>query len=85
MVSQPCVAGELEPKTWWLKQFGWVPQATYNPNHAFLCPKHDSSSNLGSLWPRRQGWKNLRPTLSMFGLLFGPKLRINARTLTSEY
>jgi hypothetical protein len=28
MVSQSCVAGELEPKTWFLKQLGWVPQAT---------------------------------------------------------
>jgi len=28
---------------------------------------------------------NLGPTLSIFGLLFGPKLLINARTLTSRY
>jgi hypothetical protein len=28
---------------------------------------------------------NLGPTLSIFGLLFGLKLRINARTLTSRY
>jgi hypothetical protein len=29
--------------------------------------------------------KNLGPTLSIFGLLFGPKLLINARTLMSGY
>jgi hypothetical protein len=29
--------------------------------------------------------KNLGPTLSNFGLLFGHKLLINARTLTSRY
>ncbi len=80
MVSQACVAGELEPKTWFMKKLGWVPQAN-NPNHAFLCPKHNSLGNLGPLCTRRQGWKNLGPTLSMFG----PKLLINARTLTSEY
>jgi len=57
MVSQPCVAGELEPKTWCLKQFGWVPQATYNPNHAFLCPKHNSSGNLGSLCTKHRAEK----------------------------
>jgi hypothetical protein len=40
-----------------------------------------------SLWSkahfytRSQGWKNLRPTLSTFGLLFGPTLLINAGTL----
>jgi hypothetical protein len=28
-----------------------------------------------------KGQKNLGPTLSIFGLLFGPKLLINARTL----
>jgi hypothetical protein len=31
------------------------------------------------------GQKNLGPTLSIFGLQIGPKLLINARTLTSGY
>jgi hypothetical protein len=33
---------------------------------------------LGLLYTRCQGWENLGPTLSIFGLLFGPKLLINA-------
>jgi hypothetical protein len=39
---------------------------------------------LGLLYTRSQGWKNLGPTLSNFGLMFGPRLLINARTLTSQ-
>jgi len=33
----------------------------------------------------RQDWKTLGPTLSIFGLSFGLKLLVNARTLTSGY
>jgi len=36
----------------------------------------------GPLYTKRQGQKNLGPTLSIFGLRIGPKLLINARTLT---
>jgi hypothetical protein len=39
----------------------------------------------GRFATRSQGWKNLGPTLSIFGLLFGPQLLINARTLMSGY
>jgi hypothetical protein len=39
----------------------------------------------GPLYTRSQGQKNLGPTLSIFGLLFGPKLLISVRTLTSGY
>jgi hypothetical protein len=31
-----------------------------------------------------QDWKNLRPTLKNFGLLFGPKLLINAEALAQR-
>jgi hypothetical protein len=37
--------------------------------------------NWGLLYTRSQGQKNFGPTLSIFGLLFGPKLLIKARTL----
>jgi hypothetical protein len=37
------------------------------------------------LYTRSQGWKNLGPTLSIFGFLFGPKLLLNARTLMWRY
>ncbi len=40
--------------------------------------------NWGPLYTR-SGWKTLGPTLSIFGLLFGPKLLINAGTLISGY
>jgi len=36
----------------------------------------------GPLYTRRQGQKNLGPNLNIFGLRIGPKLVINARTLT---
>jgi hypothetical protein len=39
----------------------------------------------GWLYTKSQGRQNWGPTLSIFGLLFDPKLLINARTLTSEY
>jgi hypothetical protein len=47
--------------------------------------KYESASkaNLYTWWS--QGWKNLRPTSSVFSLLFGPRLLINARTLASQY
>jgi hypothetical protein len=32
------------------------------------------NSTLGLLYSRSHGWKNLRPTLSTFGLLFGPQV-----------
>ncbi len=38
----------------------------------------------GPLYNRSQGPNNLGPTLNIFGLLFGPKLLINARTLTRK-
>ncbi len=40
---------------------------------------------VGPLYTRSQGRKNLRPTLSIFGLFVGFKLQINARTLMSGY
>jgi hypothetical protein len=36
------------------------------------------------MYTRRQGQNNLGPTLSIFGLRIGPKLVIDARTLTPE-
>jgi hypothetical protein len=44
-------------------------------------PFHKRTLNLGGLYTRSQGSENLGPTLSILGLLFGPKLLINARTL----
>jgi len=42
---------------------------------------HRLHSYLGPLYTRSQGWNNLGPTLSIFGLLFGPELLIDAGTL----
>ncbi len=42
-------------------------------------------SLLGPLYTSGQGRKNLGPTLSIFGLLFGAKLLLNVRTLRSGY
>jgi hypothetical protein len=47
-------------------------------------PFHKRTLNLGRFYTRSQGWKNLGPTLSILGLLFGPKLLINARTLINK-
>ncbi len=40
---------------------------------------------VGLLYTRNKGQKNLRPILSNFGLFVGFKLQINARTLMSGY
>jgi hypothetical protein len=37
------------------------------------------------LYTRSQGWKNLGPSLSIFGFFSGPKLLINATTLATRF
>ncbi len=45
------------------------------------CGENSHNSTVRLLYSRSHGWKNLRQPASIFGLLFGPKLLINAKIL----